>query len=99
MIAIPLNNEAVELEVENVGYKGFIELSKTYFNYMEPSSAIKSIVYKLNPYLYTYMAEGLYIVISKRNLHKAVAELLKLYDPEDVYVLGLDCKPYRIYYV
>lgn len=99
LIAIPLNSDVVEVEISNVQTRSFEELSKTYFNLMEPSSTVKGLICRLNPKLYTYMSEGLYLVVDRVNLVKTVTELLKFYDPEDVQVLGLDSRSYRVYSV
>jgi len=99
LIAIPMEDFVVELPLEDVRTKEFSILSKLYTNKIGPSSSIRRLLNKIKPIVYSYNGSGLYIIIEKRRLMKAIEELLKIFDPDLVKVYGLDNIPYRIYNV
>lgn len=86
-----------ELKLEDNSLKDFKMLSKRYALGNSPSSSILKLIDNIKPVTYTYSGVGVYLVVDRWKAKKAALELLKVFDPEEVVVIGLDKYCNRVY--
>lgn len=96
VVAVPMEGLMSEFSLER-DVEDFIQLSRLYTKCMRPSSSICRLIDYVKPIAYSYNGTGLYMVVERWKLIRCVEELLKIFDPDNVKVYGLDRISCRIY--